>query len=179
MTIWAGLQLTWVTLLICTQLWQISRATTTYEQMRGHQQLSAPAEFVTAAITAGTSNLEDANLTDRGSGPSAGQPLTRRRDGNWERWKKLLGLDIFLATAMYGSRAAEMQTRRRNNHFTRGCTTNVKDFFCESAPIFTHKENGMAMVGGQMVDYTKMYEPPKRTDMRTGYEAVATAEEMA
>lgn len=147
--------------------------------MRGHQQLSAPAEFVTAAISAGTTNLEDANLTDRGSGPSAGQPLTRRHDGTWERWKKLLGLDIFLATAMYGSRATEMQMRRRNNPFTRGCTTNVKDFFCESAPIFTQKENGMAMVGGQMVDYTRMYEPPRRTEMRSGYESVATVEEAA
>jgi len=167
--IWAALQLTWVTMLLLTQLIQVARAQTTYENMKGHTHMSGPGTVVTSALLAGTTSLEGAQLTNQGAGPDTPgtRPAHRHKEGCFERWKKLLGVDTFIATAMYGSRAEEVQARRRANVFTRGVVTNCSDFFCDPAPVFGRRENGVAMLGGQKVDYTTMYQPPARTRMRT------------
>src|SRR5580700_412327 len=53
--IWAALQLTWVTMLLFVQLVQISRAMTTYENMRGthHSHGNRASEAITSALAAG------------------------------------------------------------------------------------------------------------------------------
>lgn len=38
---------------------------------------------------------------------------------------------------------------------------NCKDFWCDPAPVFGKRENGAAMLGGRVVDYTAMYETPR------------------
>ena len=167
------------------QLVQVSRAQTTYENMKGHTKLSGASAMVTSALVAGTTSLEGAQLIDRGRGPdpaASASPRPKRKDGCFEQWKKLLGVDTFVATAMQGPGAGEALARQRTNPFTRGCYTNCGDFFCDPAPVFGKRKNGMALLGGELVDYTQMYEPPPRKLMRTGrsdardvnYEAVDT-----
>ena len=166
--IWAALQLIWVTMLLLTQLIQIIRGQTTYESMRGHTHMSGPGAVVTSAILAGTTSLEGAQLAGQGAGPntSATSSTHRHKEGCFERWKKLLGVDIFIATAMSGSRASGVQARHRANLFTRGIVTNFSDFFFDPAPVLGTRKNGMAMLGGQLVDYTTMYQVPARTTSR-------------
>ena len=156
-------------MLMFVQLVQISRAQTTLENMKGHPQLSGPGALATAAVTAGTTSLEGAELTGHDTGPNAGaQDKPRKPKESWfEQWKKLLGIDTFIATAMHGSRADEVRARQGQNPFTRGCLTNCRDFFCDTAPVFGKRKNGEAMLGGEEVDYTSMYEPPPRMRMRT------------
>lgn len=130
--------------------------------------MSGAGAVVTSALVAGTTSLEGAQLTSQGAGPEppGSRPVHQHREGCFERWKKLLGVDTFIATAMYGSRAEEIQARHRSNIFTRGVITNCSDFFCDPAPVFGKRENGIAMLGGQKVDYTTMYQPPARTTVR-------------
>lgn len=153
------------------QLIQVSRAQTTFENMRGHTKLSGPGAMVTSALVAGSTSLEGAQLTDRGRGPDAAAasiPKPMRKEGCFEQWKKLLGVDTFVATAMQRPGASEATAQQRTNPFTRGCYTNCGDFFCDPAPIFGKRKNGMALLGGELVDYTMMYEPPPRKSMRAG-----------
>lgn len=57
-------------MLFVVQSVQIARALTTYESMRSHAHRSSPAaEAITAAITAGTTSLSSASLTNTGVGP--------------------------------------------------------------------------------------------------------------
>ena len=58
------------------------------------------------------------------------------------------------------------RNRRVENPFSRGVVTNCKDFWCDPAPFFGRRETGHGMLGGVVVDYTKMYENPTR--MRLG-----------
>jgi palmitoyltransferase len=58
---------------------------------------------------------------------------------------------------------------------------NCKDFWCDPAPVFGRRQNGAAMLKGQVVDYTSMYETPRMvmTRSRGGqdggrYESIAT-----
>ena len=67
---------------------------------------------------------------------------------------------------------------------TRGVITNCKDFWCDGAPVFKKKESGFARLGGERVDYTRLYEVPKMRYSRTAggrgggrYEAVSAEEE--
>ena len=165
--IWTSLQLIWVTMLLSVQLVQISRATTTLEQMKGFSHASGPGAMAIAAIAAGSSSLEGAELTSNGTGPDPAAAGHHKHHGSWwEHWKRLLGIDTFVATAIHGSKADEVTARRRQNPFTRGCLTNCKDFFCDPAPVFGRRDNGEALLGGEKVDYTSIFEPPPRTMMR-------------
>lgn len=166
--IWTVAQLSWVTMLLFVQLVQISRAQTTLENMRGHPQLSGAAGIATSAIMTGSTSVEAGEISARGSGPDPGtsSPSHRQHETCFDQWKRLLGVDTFVATAMYGSRAEEMQSRNRQNPFQRGCVTNCRDFFFDPAPVFGQRNTGKAMLGGEMVDYTQMFEPPPRTSMR-------------
>lgn len=162
---WDAIQAIWVTLLIFTQMFQISRAQTTLEVMKGNHQLGP--EPVVAAIAAGSTTLEGAGLTEAGASPDAtGAARPRAKESWFEEWKRLLGIDTFIATAIHGSKAEEVLRRQRANPFNRGCFTNLSDFFCDGTPQFRRRHNGEAMLGGDKVDYAAMYEAPPKMTMR-------------
>ncbi|KAF2275678.1 uncharacterized protein EI97DRAFT_69429 [Westerdykella ornata] len=174
LTIWTAAQLTWVTMLLIVQLLQIARNLTTNESMRGHLHSHTPADALNSFVTTGDISQDDVSgSAATGDGASSQRP----NQSIWDQWKRLLGLDTFVATALRGSRAN--QARSRGNPFSRGVVTNCKDFFCDSSPIFKKKESGYAQLGGERVDYTRMYEIPKMRYQRGGgrYEAVAGEED--
>lgn len=160
-------------MLLVVQLVQISRALTTYESMRSQlHHGSRVAEAVTSALTAGSTSMDGAQLTTSGMGPDTAVPSGRahghshaRREGCFAQWKKLLGLDTFVATAQGGLEGGA-RSRRRQNPFSRGLITNCRDFWCDPAPYFGKRETGAAMLDGEVVNYARMYETPPRMKMR-------------
>lgn len=187
--IWSALQLTWVTMLMFVQLVQISRAMTTWENMRGahHGHNSRASDAVTSALNSGTTTvpsaqLENTRLETDSTLPRLHASGHHQKTGCFARWKKLLGLDTFVETARHGIEGSNKHSRRSRNPFSHGCLGNCKDFWCDPAPVFGQRRNGMAMLGGQIVDYTDMYEAPllittraRRSGRGEGiYESVAT-----
>ena len=165
LTIWIWIQLIWVSMLMLVQLLQVARALTTYESMRGPMEGSTKAaEAITSALTAGTTSMEGAQLTGPRMGPnhaaSRSHSTRSKKKGFFATWKQLLGLDAFVATAT-GSLDGTNR-RRRGNPYSRGIVTNCRDFWCDPAPYFGKRENGVAMLDGEIVNYTKMYESPPR-----------------
>ena len=159
----------WVTMLLFTQLFLIARAQTTWESMRGHtHHISRTSETITSAVTAGSTTLDGAGLsepaTEMGGAPGGAHKRHHRREGCFAQWKKILGLDSFVATA--SGRAS-----KRINPFSRGMVTNCKDFWCDPAPYLKIRENGAAMLDGEVINYTMMYEVPSRNRTRTGRRA--------
>lgn len=170
LVVWAALQLTWVTMLLFVQLVQISRAMTTYENMRGshHGHGHGASEAITTALAAGTLSMGGAQLGSEGRGPDPAVPAASRGHGHHHRhdnggcfaqWKKILGVDTFVETALNTDKD---RSRANRNPFSRGCLKNCKDFWCDPAPIFGSRENGSAMLDGEVVNYTTMYEAPRR-----------------
>lgn len=191
-SIWAAFQLTWVTMLLCVQLLQIARNLTTYESMRGHLNSHTPANALTSFVTTGDTSQDvsgaggNAPTNGFGSGQDIGDvPKPREPKASiWDQWKRLLGLDTFLTIALQGSRAGHTHTRPQGNPFSRGIVTNCKDFWCDGSPVFGRKEGGFAKLGGERVDYTRLYEVPRmRYQSSRGagdggrYETVAAEEE--
>lgn len=187
--IWAALQLTWVTMLLFVQLVQISRAMTTYENMhsahRGHGGRAL--DSVTSALVTGATSTSGAQLGSAGRGPDPvvdGHNHHHHQGGCFAQWKKLLGVDTFVETALHGYQGNKSSHRREQNPFSRGCLRNCKDFCCDSAPIFVPRESGNAMLDGEVVNYTRMYETPLRMTARPQqsngndgtYESVAAEE---
>lgn len=188
---WGAVQLTWTTMLLFVQLSQIARAMTTYESMKGQH-----AGTITTALATGSTTPEGGALNAAGSGPDpiapgpgnrAAAPKRRAKEGCLTQWKKLLGLDTFIATALHGSKAPEVMARRKQNPFTRGFMRNCSDFWCDAetgAPgakvLFGKKQDGSALLGGERVDYRKLYEVPTGMRYRSGgggdYEAVRSEE---
>ena len=166
LAIWSCLQLVWVTMLMTVQFIQIARAVTTFESMRGNvHHTSQASEAVTSMMTSGSTSMSGAQLTNTGMGPDPAVPGHKshlhRKEGFFTQWKKLLGLDTFVATAQ-GSAGS----RRRGNPFSRGIFMNCRDFWCDPAPYFGRRETGSAMLGGDIVNYTRMYETPARMKHR-------------
>ena len=122
LSVWTALQLTWVTMLLFTQLFLIARAQTIWERMRSNtHHMSRPTEIITSAVTAGSTSMEGAQISGSGmasdpTGPRASNPR-RKHEGCFEQWKKLLGLDTFVATA-------SGKATRRRNPYSRGIITN-------------------------------------------------------
>jgi len=183
--IWAALQLTWVTMLMFVQLLQIGRAMTTYENMHGsHDHGGRASQAITSALATGSTSMDAAQLGSGGRGPdpaASGEHSHhghQHKGGCFAQWKKILGVDTFVSTALQGNKPKSRQDR---NPFSRGCLRNCQDFWCDSAPIFGDRENGAAMLDGEVVNYTKMYEPPMRMTTRSrragdsagAYESVA------
>ncbi|KAF2805705.1 palmitoyltransferas-like protein akr1 [Mytilinidion resinicola] len=167
LSLWCAAQSIWVTMLVVVQLLQIARALTTFESMRGHLNSHTPGEALTSFVTTGTTSQEVTGASNGfGSGQDIGDVPRRPHQHHsvWNQWKRLLGLDTFFATAFRGSQAN--QARSRGNPFSHGIIRNCKDFFCDGSPIFGFKENGSARLGGERVDYTRLYEPPPRMTMR-------------
>lgn len=180
LAVWITLQLTWVSMLIITQLVQVSRALTTYENMTG---VRAGSGGLTAFTSTGTPL--DPNH------PSLSVPVApdanaghKQNVGTLKRWSRLLGVDPFIETIAGRSSATAKSKRKKKNPYSRGCIVNCKDFWCDPSPVFGQRENGSAVLGGDKVDYTDMYETPtlmRITGMRSrggggGYEAVGTEE---
>lgn len=157
LTIWVTLQLTWVTMLLFVQCIQIARAITTYESMRGLPEHTAHAsETITAAITSGSLSMSGAQLPSGNTGGA--HHGHAHREGFLGQWKKLLGLDAFVATAQ--SEINKGTSQRRRNPYSRGLWMNCQDFWCDPAPIFGKREVGSALLDGEVINYTRMYESP-------------------
>lgn len=196
--------MTWVSMLLFVQLVQIMKAQTTWENMRGshHEHASKASEAITSALTSGALTAEGAQLGNDGLGPDPAlppthAPTTHRHTGCLDQWKKLLGVDAFMGTVQT-YKDGKVRGRRNQNPFSRGksltiethyyqtltarkgIVTNCKDFWCDPAPVFGRRENGAAMLGGNLVNYTMMYETPtmKANLSRDAmaYERVATHE---
>jgi palmitoyltransferase ZDHHC13/17 len=163
LAIWVTLQLVWVTMLLVVQLVQIARAQTTFESMGNRLHPSShAAEAIASALTSGATTMSGAQIdhTGRGPNPATISNLDRprpKREGCFSQWQKLLGLDSFVATAAGGVRS-----RKRSNPWSRGLITNCKDFWCDPAPYFRRREAGAAMLGGEIINYTRIYETPPR-----------------
>ena len=155
-------------MLLAVQMVQVARAQTTFESMRGHlHQGTQASQAITSALTTGSASMEGAQLSNSGMGPNPAIPSGRHqhKEGCFSQWKKLLGLDTFLATAIGGSEGST-RSRRRGNPYSRGVLTNCKDFWCDPAPYFGKRETGAAMLDGEVVNYTRMYETPPRMKLR-------------
>ncbi|KAF2395734.1 palmitoyltransferase akr1, partial [Trichodelitschia bisporula] len=176
LTIWTALQLVWVSMLLTVQLVQVTRGLTTYEAMTSHHLPPANAAF-TSFITSGATSLDDAQLIPgaRGPDPAAEQPPPgaahahahpHRKGGGggcWANFQRALGIDTFLATTLHGRRgAAGAVAAPPKNPFSRGWIQNCNDFWCDPAPVFGLRTNGEAVLGGEKVDYTAMFDVPER-----------------
>lgn len=166
-------------MLLVVQFVQISRNQTTYENMKRHSHPQGPiGSAVTASMVSGSTSLgpDGAGVMGHGSGPGSNPSTIRRKEGFWAQWKKLLGLDAFMVTA---SHASSTGNRRRQNLFSRGVITNCKDFWMDPAPYFGRRTIGEGMLGGEIVNYARMYDPPLRTRVGRGmrYEQVGGGEE--
>jgi hypothetical protein len=164
---------------------QIARALTTYESMRGNTEPMGP---VMTGLATGSLSADSAQITASGAGPdpttsSHGHAHNKKaKEGCFASWKKMLGLDVFFNVAFngyYGSKdrnnKREKQRKRGSNPFTRGILRNCQDFWGDG-PVFGRKErSGVALLGGQRVDYASMYDMPRGGGMRYrgGYEEVA------
>lgn len=158
-------------MLLFVQAIQISRALTTYENMRGaHMHSGRATASLASALTTGSSSLDGAQLNSAGRGPdpavasNAPGAHSHHHDktGCFAQWKKILGVDTFVETALHGYEGNRSHRPRPRNAFSRGVVGNCKDFWCDTAPVFGKRENGIAMLGGEVVDYTRMYETPPR-----------------
>jgi palmitoyltransferase ZDHHC13/17 len=160
-------------MLLFVQLVQISRAMTTYENMRGthHSHGSRASEAITTALAAGTFSVNGMPQNGRINGPDPAIPSAHvehhhHKTGCFAQWKKILGVDTFVETALHGY-DGNAARRRNRNPFSRGCIQNCKDFWYDPAPICGARENGVAMLDGEVVNYTTLYEAPLGTSSRT------------
>lgn len=181
LAIWASLQLTWVSMLVFTQFIQVARAMTTYENMTGIRANTS----LSNAFTSTGAPLDPNHPSVTAPAPSgahAGHGHGHKHKGGLiKQWSQLLGVDPFIETITGRGAATAKNKRKKKNPYSRGCVTNCKDFWCDSAPIFGQREPGQASLGGSKVDYTAMYETPTLmsiTGIRTrgDYEAVETEE---
>lgn len=186
---WANLQLTWVGMLLFVQFVQVAKGMTTYENMFGVGSVGASS--LTSAFTSTGAPLDpnhpDAALPPSGSAAqsdASGGRGHKHGDGFIKSISKLLGVDAFMKTATgRGAAVGGKNKRRKGNPYSKGCATNCKDFWCDTAPLFGPRENGNAMLNGQVVNYSEMYEIPsmmqasgRGRDQRGAYEAVADEE---
>ncbi|KAL1858979.1 palmitoyltransferase akr1 [Diaporthe australafricana] len=189
---WANLQLTWVGMLLFVQFIQVARAMTTYENMFGVNNVAASS--LTSAFTSTGAPLDPTHPDAIAMPPSGAAAQSEAAGGHghhghrhggggfFKSMSKLLGVDAFVETATGRGAAAGGKNKRRKgkNPYSRGCLTNCKDFWCDSAPLFGQRESGTAMLSGQVVNYAAMYETPTLMQMigrrRGAYEAVASEE---
>lgn len=162
---------------------------TTYENMVGMNH--ATPSGLTSAFTSTGAPLDpthpDANPPSGGAagGQRHGHGHGHKHGGFLKQWSKILGVDAFIETASgRGAAAGGHNKRASRNPYSRGCVTNCRDFWCDPAPVFGRRENGAAQLGGDLVNYSEMYESPALMEMRSrggaarrgAYEAVAAEE---
>lgn len=163
-------------MLLFTQAFQVARAMTTYENMYGVHDSGITTAFTS---TGHPLNPNHSSITATGDSSASGHNH-KHKTSRLKSWSRLLGVDPFIET-IAGRGAASGKKKSKKNPYSRGCVANCKDFWCDPAPIFGQRENGMAALGGDKVDYTAMYESPTLMQLtarrgRDGYEAVGTDE---
>lgn len=173
--VWITLQLLWVTMLLFTQFFQVSQAMTTFENMYGVRDSTATTAFTS------TGTPLDPNHPSLSTAAGQGGHGHKHKQGMLKSWSRLLGVDPFIETITGRGAASTKNKRKKKNPYSRGCVTNCKDFWCDPAPVFGQRENGAAVLGGEKIDYTAMYESPTLMQLtgrreRGGYEAVGTEE---
>lgn len=159
---WAALQLVWVTMLVTVQLLQIARGLTTYEAMAPSKPHSHTQQL-NSFVTTGDPSISAAGLGpgNRGPDPVVDGHHGHKHTSPMDAWKRLLGVDTFLAVAIHGRGSPQAnQAAKSSNPFSRGCITNCKDFWMDDGPIFGSRDSGRSKFGGETVDYTSMYEVP-------------------
>jgi hypothetical protein len=173
-------------MLAIVQLLQIARGLTTYEAMNIHKHGGShghghghghghAGDGLTSFITTGNTSMETAQLTsgDRGPNPVVPAHPHPHKGGCLESWKRLLGIDTFIAVALHGQGSVQARQNRANrNPFSRGILQNCADFWYDGAPIFGSRETGATKLGGERVDYTMLYEAPV-----SGYVPIGADEE--
>ena len=160
MAAWIGLQITWVTMLVIVQSVQIARGTTTYEAMRTHLPHGpGPSEALTAALTSGTTDTSNVYQAEAGGAAAHSHSRRIKPGGFMAQWKSLLGLDTFVATARSGLKHNSAQ--RQQDAYSKGALRNCTDFWCDPAPLFGRRETGLAMLDGEVINYTIAYERPR------------------
>lgn len=177
-TLWAALQLVWVAMLLTVQLLQIARGLTTYEAMTPPKP--SLAHRGAPAVVTGAPDLSPAGgSSSQPADPHAGHNHGPggHKHGPLEAWKRLLGVDTFVAVAVQGRGGGKPQQGARSavvrNPFSRGVLANCSDFWLSGEPWFASQEQGAARLGGERVNYTDMYEAPSAP----GYVPVRTAED--
>jgi palmitoyltransferase len=176
-------------MLLFVQFIQVTRGMTTYENMFGighHSAASLNSAFTSTGAPlaggghppSGTAGQPDAHGHGHGHGHKHG--------GFLKQWSKLLGVDAFIETATgRGAATGTKNKRKKTNPYSQGCLTNCKDFWLDPAPVFGKRDTGAAVLAGQPVNWTEIYEAPDLMDAgfggrgrrgRSGYEAVAGEE---
>ena len=183
--VWGTLQLSWVSMLLFVQFVQVSRAMTTYENMYGVDYHGSAAGLQSAFTSTGAP-LDPGRVivargaADGGQGHDHGHHGHSHGGGFLKQWSKILGVDTFIETATGRSAGTGRNAAsKKRNPYSRGCVTNCKDFWCDPAPVFGRRETGSAMLGGQTINYTAMYESPRVMEAKRragGYESVAAEE---
>lgn len=192
LTMWATLQLTWVGMLLFVQFIQVTRGMTTYENMFGidhHGAASLTSAFTsTGAPLAGASGHPPSGAAGQPDvhGHGHGHGHKHKHGGFLKQWGKLLGVDAFIETATgRGAATGAKNKRKKTNPYSQGCLTNCKDFWFDPAPVFGKRDTGAAVLAGQPVNWTEIYEAPDLMAVgsggrgrrgRSGYEAVAGEE---
>lgn len=179
LAVWVSLQLVWVTMLLLTQLFQVSRGMTTYENMTGIRTGSS----TTTVLTSTGAPLDPSLVSADGSDGRSGGTGVGVKEGLVKQWSRLLGVDAFIETLTGRGAATSKSRRRKRNPYNRGCVSNCRDFWCDPAPVFGTRESGSGLLGGDKVNYAELYESPMLMMRlggrrgRGGYEALGTDEE--
>ena len=169
-------------MLLFVHLTQVARAITTLETMKSQGQVGP----ILTAVATGSISADGAQVNTSGSGPDpVGEaPHShphKKKEGCLSQWYRLLGLDTFYTIAFQGYKGARNKDASRkskqSNPFSRGVLRNCQDFWMDG-PVFGRKSSGKALLGGEPIDYSTIYETPRGgMRYRGAYEAVPTAEE--
>jgi palmitoyltransferase len=174
-------------MLLFVQFIQVTRGMTTYENMFGidhHSAASLHSAFTSTGAPLGGANPPSGGAAGQPDGSGHGHGHKHKHGGFLKQWGKLLGVDAFIETATgRGAATGAKNKRKKTNPYSRGWLTNCKDFWCDPAPVFGKRETGAAVLAGQPVNWTDMYESPAlmeagrgRRGRSGGYEAVAGEE---
>jgi hypothetical protein len=160
-TFWTALQLVWVTMLLTVQLLQVARGLTTYEAMNPNKPRGPINQAAMSFVATGDVSMSSAQVDagGRGPDPTGERPHNHAHHSALDAWKRLLGIDTFMAV-VGGGGSQRQRTAVNRNPFSKGCFTNCADFWADDTPIFGSRETGQAKFGGERVDYHSMYEVP-------------------
>ena len=141
-------------MLVFTQLVQVSRAMTTFENMTGIHTREA-----TTALTSTGTPLDPSLAAAATSTTSAGGHGGRHKGGMLKQWSRILGVDPFIETITGRGAATGNSRRKKKNPYSRGCVSNCKDFWCDPAPIFRQRERNGCPRGWQSGLHGHVREP--------------------
>ncbi|CAN6627334.1 palmitoyltransferase Akr1p [Trichomonascus vanleenenianus] len=156
--VWAGLQLSWVVVLVFVQLVQVSKGMTTSEAANLHRFGFMGADDF--------SSLPMDHKSVAAAGPGAVEAFKHARQKRWySSISKVLGIDQFLSTAQdtFGRGTSH---NRSSNPVDYGVVRNCLDFWVPTGGgcnVFKVGESGEARLNGQAIDYYTLWEFPSKT----------------